>query len=235
MAYIVDIIIVIIFGAIIISSIKKGFFKSLFELIGTLLAVVIARVLSQNFAPTVFDGFVRGIAEGALSKNLGDVGTTDYAVQAEQALASIPESMNGIMSIIGIDKQAILDKITTMDLGGDNLVDTIMINIVEPIGTAVVQFILFALMAFALTFVIKIVVKLLDKVIKALPAVKQLNSTLGAVFGVVRGLIIVVIVSMVIGVVSSFINNELFNEAVSNSIIINTVQDLITSISGTAV
>lgn len=235
MAYIVDIFIVVIFGTIVFSSYKKGFFASLFDLIGTLLAIIAARILSAQFAPGAFDSFIRTGAESALANSLGEVGTTDYALQAEQVLNSIPEALNGIMTLIGIDKQVILDKVAASNISGDNLVETIMFNVVEPIGTAIVQFILFALFALLLTFAIKLIVKLLNSIIKALPAIKQFNSMLGVVFGIFRGFIVVIIVSMLIGVIASFINNQTFIDAINSSIIISTIQDLISSISGIAV
>ena len=82
-------------------------------------------------------------------------------------------------------------------------------------------------------FVLKFVVRLLDGIIKKLPAVKQLNTTLGAVFGVLRGIIVVAIISMLVGILASFIGNEKFIEIVNNSIIVDTFQNVIGSISGT--
>lgn len=235
MEYIVDIIILVIFGAIVISSVRKGFFKSLFELAGTLISLAVARALSDGFAPKVFDTFVRKGAEGYLGNALGDVGTKDYALQAQEALNSIPEALNGIMSLMGIDKAAMLEKIQSADLGGANLVESLMTSVVEPVGTAVVQFVLFIILAVAVGFVLKIAVRLLDGIIKKLPAVKQLNSALGAVFGVLRGIIIVAIISMLIGVVASFIGNEEFIEIVNNSIIVDTFRKVIGTISGATV
>lgn len=235
MAYIVDILIIILFAAIVFSSYRKGFFVSLFDLIGTFLALIAARALSVELAGQVFDNFIRATAENTLANSLGEVGTTDYALQAEQALNSIPDSLNGIMTFIGIDKQNILDKVSSANVSGDNLVETIMINVVEPIGTAVVQFVLFAVLALVLALAVKLIVKLLNLIIKSLPAVKQFNSALGVVFGIFRGLIVVVIISMIIGVVASFINNESVIEAVNNSFIITTVQNLVSTISGIAV
>ena len=235
MEYIVDIIIVLIFGVIVVTSMKKGFFKSLFELAGTLISLAIARLLSESFAPAVFDSFISKGAQTYLEKALGSAGTKDYALQAQETLNSIPEALNGIMSLMGIDKQVILEKIQSADLGGSNMVESLMSNVVEPMGTAIVQFILFAILAVVVGFVLKVVVKLLDGIIKKLPAVKQLNTTLGAVFGVLRGIIVVAIISMLIGIVASFIGNEEFIEIVNNSIIVDTFQKAIGTISGTIV
>jgi uncharacterized membrane protein required for colicin V production len=232
MAYIVDIIILVIFAAIVISSVRKGFFKSLFELAGTLISLVFSRALSQGLAPQFFDTFIRKGAETYLGNALGEVGTKDYVLQAQEALNSIPEALNGIMSLMGIDKTAMLEKIESADLGGANLVESIITNVVEPVGTAVVQFILFVILAVVIGFVLKIAVKLLDGIIKKLPAVKQLNKGLGAVFGVFRGIIVIAILSMLLSIIASFIGNETFIEVVNNSIIVDTFQKAISTISG---
>jgi uncharacterized membrane protein required for colicin V production len=235
MEYIVDIVILVIFGGIVISSVRKGFFKSLFELAGTLISLAVARVLSEGFAPQIFNGFVRKGAEAYLGNALGEVGTKDYALQAQEALNSIPEALNGIMNLMGIDKAAMLEKIQSADLGGANLVESLMTSVVEPVATAVLQFVLFVILAVVVGFILKIIVRLLDGIIKKLPAVKQLNSALGAVFGVLRGIIVVAVISMLIGVVASFIGNEAFIEIVNNSIIVDTFQKVIGTISGATV
>ena len=232
MEYIVDIIILVIFGAIVISSAMKGFFKSLFELAGTLISLAISRALSEGFAPQVFDTFIRKGAETYLGNALGNVGTKDYVLQAQETLNSIPEALNGIMSLMGIDKAAIIEKIQGADLGGANLVESLMTSVVEPVATAVVQFIIFVILAVVIGFILKIAVKLLDGIIKKLPAVKQLNRVLGAVFGVFRGIIVVAIISMLIGIVASFIGNETFIEVVNNSVIVDTFQNAISIVSG---
>lgn len=232
MEYIVDIIIAVIFGAIVISSMRKGFFKSLFELAGTLISLAISRLLSESFAPVAFNSFIKKGAEAYLEKALGDVGTKDYALQAQETLNSIPEALNGIMSLMGIDKELILEKIQSADLGGSNIIESLMSNVVEPVGTAILQFILFIILTVVVGFVLKAVVRLLDGIIKKLPAVKQLNTTLGAVFGVLRGIIVVAIISMLVGILASFIGNEEFIEIVNNSIIVDTFQKVIGTISG---
>lgn len=232
MEYIVDIIIAVIFGAIVISSIRKGFFMSLFELAGTLISLAISRILSASFAPAAFDSFIRKGAETYLAKALGSVGTKDYALQAQETLNSIPEALNGIMSLMGIDKELILEKIKGADLGGSNMVESLMSSVIEPVGIAILQFVLFIVLTVAVGFILKAVVRLLDGIIKKLPAVKQLNTTLGAVFGVLRGIIVVAIITMLVGILASFIGNETFIETVNNSIIVDVFQKAISTISG---
>lgn len=234
MEYILDIFLILIFGTVIITSMKKGFFKSLFDLCGTLVSVILARVFSQALATQGYNIFVKKAAEAYLGSALGDIGTKDYALQAEEILNSIPEALDGIISLMNIDKQAILEKMSEVNLGGDNLLESIMTNVVEPIGTAVMQFVLFVVFAIALGFVLKIVVKFLNSIIKKLPAIKQFNSVLGAALGAAEGLIVVVIISTLIGVVASFIGSDAFNEVVSSSTIVSLSESVISAISGAA-
>jgi len=234
MAYIVDIILVAVFALIILISAKKGFFKSFIDFAGSIIAVLIARVLSQNCAKSVFESVVAPGAEKLLAQNLGEFGTTDYTQQVDNALKSLPEGLDGILQIMGIDSQSIIEKATTegVNFNGENLVDSLMNTVVTPIGTAVLQFILFAVFAIALIFFIKVFSKLFDKILKKLPVIKGLNKSLGAVFGILRGLIIVVIVSMLISVVVSFTNSEALITSVENSIIVNAVRGAVSSLIG---
>ncbi|MBQ9914228.1 MAG: CvpA family protein [Clostridia bacterium] len=232
MTYIVDIIIIAVFLISVVISYKKGFFRSLFDLIGTLVSVMAARLVSATLATQGFEMLIQTPARAALTNSLGTVGTTDYGAQVESALNSIPDSFNGIMSLIGIDKNAILEKVSSSELAQGNLVDNIMENIVAPVGTAVIRFVLFVILAVVFTLVLKVVVKLLDFVIKKLPFVKSVNKGLGIVIGVLRGLITVLIVSMLIATVVSFTGNEEIIAAVNNSVIVSSIQNLMSSLSG---
>lgn len=234
MAYIVDIILVVIFALIILISAKKGFFRSFIDFAGSMIAVLIARGLSATFAKNVFDSAVAPGAKKLLAQNLGEFGTTDYTQQVDNALSSLPEGLDGILQIMGIDSQSIMDKAATegVNLNGENLVESLMNTVVTPIGTAVLQFILFVVFAIALIFFIRIFSKLFDKIVKKLPVIKGLNKSLGAVFGILRGLITVVIVSMLISVVVSFTSSDALITSVENSIIVNAVRGTVSSLIG---
>lgn len=232
MPYIIDIIFLLVLAVVVITSIKKGFILSLFELVGTIASFVAARIFSDSLATPVFERFVRPGAENILTHNLGEVATTDYATQIEEAINSIPDFFASILSLMGIEKQALIEKVASSDYASGSLLDSIMDSIVTPVGTAVVQFILFAVLVVLITVILRIVVKLLDKIIKKIPAIKQMNSALGGVVGAVRGVLICVIIALVLAVGAGFINNEGFITAVESSFVVGAVQNLFTTFSG---
>ena len=235
MPYIIDIIFLLVIAVVAIISVKKGFILSLFELIGTIASFAVARVLSDSFALPVFEKFVKPGAENLLSQNLGTVATTDYATQIEGAINSIPDSFATILSLMGIEKDALIEKVASSEFASGSLLDSLMESIVTPIGTAIVQFILFAVLVALITIVLRVVVKLLDKIIKKIPAIKQMNSALGGVVGALRGVLITVIISLLLSVAAGFIENEAFVTAVEGSFIIGVVQNLFTTISGISI
>lgn len=230
MAYIVDIILIVIFAIVIVISAHKGFFRSLIDLAGSLIAVVAARVLSSTFAKTVYDTVAADVAEKALADSLGKAASVDYAEQLEGVLNSIPAGLDGVLQIMGLDKQMLLDKISSANLNGDNLVESLMNSVVSPLVTAVIQFVLFVILAIVLIIAVKFFARLLDKIIKKLPVIKGFNKTLGGVFGVLKGLLDVVIIALLISVIAGFVKNPELVGAVDNSFIVGAVKDAFASL-----
>ncbi len=232
MEYIVDIILILIFAAVVASSAKRGFFRSLIDLAGSIVAFVAARLFSQSIAPEIYESYVAPEIENILGEKLGNIAATDYAAQLEEALASIPEAFNGVLEIIGINKEMMLEKLSEAELSGAGIVESVMTSVVNPLGTALVGFVLTTVVAMTLIIVIKIVAALADKAIKKLPVIKSCNSLLGGVFGVLRGVISVVVISMLLSVAASFIKNPELITSVNNSFIVETVSGFIASVSG---
>ncbi len=232
MQYIIDIAFVAVFAITVAAAAKKGFFTTLFELAAYIVSMISAKLLSTSLAPEIFDKYFSASIKQRLTNSLGDVGSKDYGAQIESTLNSIPESLDGIMQMIGIDKESLLNQISQSDMSGKNVVENVMDKLVTPAGTAIIQTIVFVIIVIVLSIVLRLIVRFLDKIIKKLPAIKQVNSSLGAVLGIVKGVLIVIIAALLVGVVASVTSSESFVTAVNNSLIIKSVKGFLTSISG---
>ena len=235
MAYIADIILIAIFALVIIISAHKGFFKSLIDFAGSFIAIIAARVLSSTFAVPVYDSLVKHGVENTLISRLGEGASVDYTQQLEEVINALPESISGVLQMMGLDREMLAEKISSANLNGENLIESLMNTVITPVATAVIQFIMFAFLAIVLIIIIKFFGRLLDKIIKKLPVIKSFNKTLGGVFGVLRGAIDVVVVSLLISVVAGFVSNQEFMAAVDSSIIINAVRNIFTSLVGISI
>ncbi|MGN0467940.1 MAG: CvpA family protein [Acutalibacteraceae bacterium] len=232
MEYIIDIILVAIFALIVAVAAKKGFFLTLFELAAYIISAAAAKLFSASFAPTVFENYFSSPIRKNISQQIGDIAQKDLSKEIEASLDKIPEQLNGILQLIGIDKESIMTQVSNSDFSGKNVIDNIMDNVVSPIAVAVIQTILFIIIVVVLTFVLRLIIKLLDRFIKKLPVIKRVNTGLGATLGVLKGLIVVTLVALVVGSLSGITKSQAFVESVNDSLIINAIRGVFTSISG---
>lgn len=232
MSYVIDLLLVAILVLTAVFAAKRGFFATLFDLAGYVISLVAAKVISSSAAPGIFSSYFASPVRERITLSLGDVAKADYASQIESVVSSIPESLTGVMQLIGVDREQLLEKLSSANLKGTDLVDGIMETVAVPVGTAILRTVLFVALSVILSFVLKIVVRLLDKVIKKLPAIRQVNSGLGFVLGVLKGIFVVIIVSLLLGVVCGLIGYEPLIKGADDSIIINVVKGLMKSISG---
>ena len=223
----IDLVLLAVIGLIVYISVKNGFFKTLFNLIAYVAAVVAAKAVSPILSEKAFDSFIRDGAERYLGEVLSGVTTEQLPEQATQVMNSVPDKLRGLLEVIGFTEEKISEEIATIEFDGQDVVSGIMDKIVEPIGIAIMQFLIFIVLGIVFLIAAKIIVKLFDGVIKRLPIIKGLNSILGGVLGFVRGCVIAAVLAGVLGIVASLSDNQGFIDAVSGSFILNSLTEVI--------
>lgn len=223
----IDLILVAVVLVIVYVSIRNGFFKTLFNLMAYVLAVVAAKVVSPIFAKATFDRFIRSGAEEYLSESLSDITVEQLPEKAELVIDSVPDKLRGLLEIIGLNEEKISEQIGSVELESQDIVTSVIDNVVEPIGTAIMQFLIFIILGIIFLIVAKIIVRLLDGVIKKLPVLKGVNSILGGALGIIRGLLFAVVFAGLLGIIASVSDNQAFIDAVSGSVIMNLLTESI--------
>ena len=232
MQYLLDLGFLAVFALTVFVSAKRGFFKTLIDLGAYVISLVAAKIFSQQLAPMVFHTSFEEPLRTQIGEAIGKVGVTDYAAQIETTLRSLPESVSGMMELIGINKEQLITKLTNSPLAGKNVVNSIMDTVATPVATAVIRTVLFVVIALVLSVVLRVVCLFLDKLIKKLPAIKQVNTGLGVVLGILRGALVVFLAALLVDLIAGFVANPDFIAAVQGSIVENAVQGFLTSISG---
>lgn len=227
----IDLILMAVLAVIIFISVKRGFFKTLFDLVGYLLALTLARSFSGVLAQNAFDGFIRKGAYSYLEHSLQGIGTTDYVTQAKQVTEAIPEWLRGLMEILGYNEDVLINQISATDFKGSNLVETLMNSVVEPVGVALMQFVLFVVLAIVLLIAARFLVTLLNKIVKKLPVIKKMNAALGGVLGFLKGGIIIVVAASLLSLIASASDNSAFIDTVNNSVLVTAFKDIVSDFS----
>ena len=232
MSYILDICFVAILALSVLIAAKKGFFATLLDLAAYVLSMIGAKLFSTQMAPGVYASLVQPTLRERIVAGFGPAAAADIGKQVHDALQAIPDSIAGVMQLMGISRESLMEKVQSLDLTGKHAVDRLMRAAVDPIATAVVRTALFVIIAFVLTIVLKVLFRLLNHIIKEVPAIKQINTGLGVVLGILRGVVLVFLIALTVGLVSGLIANDWLIEAVRHSYVEKWVSGFLDSISG---
>lgn len=232
MSYLLDLCFVAVLVLSVVLAAKKGFFATLLDLAAYVLSLIGAKLFSAQFAPTVYEALVQPPLRARIAQGFGSAADADIGAQITAALKAIPDSISGVMQLLGVSKESLLQKVEALDLTGKHAIDRLMRAAVDPIATAVVRTALFVLIAVVLSVVLKIVFRLLNRIIKEVPAIKQINTGLGVVLGMLRGAVVVFLLALAVGLVSGLIADERLIETVRRSYVEKWVSGFLDSVSG---
>lgn len=228
MAFIIDIIIVAIIALSVFLAYKKGMIKTLFSLVGGLVAVVLAVSLSAPVAdwlnneyvgPTVRNTVLTAVNGSAVNESYEDaLASVDVVGQ----LQKMPENLRTFLETLNVDVDKIVssaeDAKTNTVAMKEQLIDSIATPVSEALSTAI-ALIGLSILFFVLLFV---VTRILDTVFRVLPMGKSLNKAGGMILGAARALLIVMLLGA--AVYGLAMGNILFTtEELEHTLILKTI------------
>ena len=204
MAIVLDILIIAIVALSVFLAYKKGMIKTLFSLVGGILAVVLAVWLSTPVAnwldreyigPAVHSAVLSAVNGSSISESYDDALET---VDVVETLKEMPDSLRSFLESINVDVDAIIAEAENAVSDSAAAKDQLIASIAEPISSTVSK--AAALIGLALIFFILlfVVMHLLNAVFQMLPFGKSFNRVGGIIFGVVRAILIVMVLGAVI-------------------------------------
>ena len=179
-----DVILVLIFLALIIFNAVRGAAKALAGIVSSLIAYAVATMLGKMLAVWIYDGFVRAAIDKAVIGALEKIS----AGAANTAAETLPQWLAGILRYSGTDLNALADSAVTQNAAAicdtvNTTVRPIVIGLISILATLV----LFVLLLILLRF---LVVKPLLKVFE-FPGLRGINHFLGGVIGLVDAFLLV--------------------------------------------
>jgi len=205
MAYILDGVAVVLLLFFTLGGAKKGFIGGLFGFLTTIVALVIAFSLADQFADLTGGLFgLEGVIDKAITNKLEDV-----------------SGFNIDISATGI-KEA-LKEVSVPSFIADALVDEFASKSVEPgttlamvtggkISSFAIGLIAGVVLFFLSKIILRILVKVLNGVISLIPIVGAVNALLGAVLGFIKGGLLVCLVLAILSIFSSVGITELMDQ-----------------------
>lgn len=217
MSIILDVAVLVILFLAIFIGYKRGFIRTIINLIGYIAAAILAHLVSLPISQFIFNTFLRSksveLIQNAISEHAGGQSVTELI---NTAFAAIPEKINTLAaSYIGsmeeIKNNLIQSTPTTAEIA-ENVVD----KVVAPISTMIIQTLAFIVLFIVFCIAVKLITKAL-KIIDKIPLIGSANAALGAVIGIVQAVVFLLIFTIVIAMIINLSGNQL--EAINNSVI----------------
>ena len=178
---------------------KKGFVAGLLDLVGNLLALLVAWIASDRISPTVFENFFKqGLIE-KITQTVQERGTSGLTMLVESFSSILPGGMadevtRSLQDILGSGAPDLAVRI----------VDTILTPLIVPMITVVLFFIAFAVCKLVISMLVAVLTN-----INKIPVIGSVNELLGILVGVAGGVLNEVLLLCLIWAVVAITNNNL--------------------------
>ncbi len=183
--YLADAIIVVIFLLFIILGVKRGFVRSVLDLVGTLAAMLVSMWFSGIAAQWFFSTFL----QESLTRQIAEALQAAPAADAADAVLSVvPEILRGGLEAFGITSDAINQAVA----GTSGQAAAAVVAVLSPMVVSVLRG-LFALVLFVFLLVIFRILSGVVCRIFRLPVLRQLDKGLGILLGITQAVLITVL------------------------------------------
>ncbi len=220
MAIIFDIAVFAIVIILLVVGYKRGFIRSVINLVGAAAAAVVAFLLSQPIAQFIFNTFLRGGSIAMIDEELAKLsGGQTATTLLDSAFAAIPERISSLASSYVGSLDAIKASIAASAPTTETIATSVVDQVIGPIMTMMIQSIVFLVLFIGLCILVKFVAKAM-KIIDKLPIIGKANATLGLVMGLVQAVIFLFVFTCVVSLIIQLSGNRW--DAVNNEIVGNT-------------
>ena len=225
MSIILDVILIAIFAAYVLTAAKKGFIRTLLELVAVVAAIFLSFQISPVIAQGAYDGFVESQIVTAVEEKIDEsIDSLSVAEKANAILDSIPEFAVSIALSAGVEISDIKDQISSQKFDSADLAQSLVDQIAEPIVVGALNVVIFILLSILLIFVLKIVAKYISKLFN-IPVIKSINKSLGGVLGAIKGALVLLVICTGLRFIFGSGDSE-FSLAVNESFVIGLLDQI---------
>ena len=205
MSYILDAIVILIILLFVFLSAKKGFVRTLIEVVGFVAALVIAFTFSNPIADVTYDKLVYPSVIKTV-ENVASDGVSSATTAVDTIWQKMPQFITE-SNFFGLSKENITTMVELNTLNESHkLAQSISDSFVKPAVTKLLSVLFSVILVVVLLFVVKILAKFINKLF-TFSVVGDINKTLGGVLGLVKGAAVAVVFCLIVSLILSFTKN----------------------------
>ena len=208
MNIVLDLVVVAIVVLMTVTSYKRGFFNSVIDFAGVIVAAVASSFFASMAAVSFYEKFIMNKVLESVQSAFATIPThATAAEQAEKLFSSLPDYAVNALSFSGIDADVLSSKISTTSLAVPQLVE----SLVRPTVVRLVSVIITVILFMIFTALIAFLAKFLTKAINAI-GLSVINRIGGAIFGAVKAIVLIMVLTLVLYFIMMFLSPDTVNE-----------------------
>lgn len=229
MSIILDLIVLAIIVITVLISAKRGFVRTLIELLGFIAAVFISFTISTPLANSTYDKIIEPSIISTVTSAADTAADNSAAAAVDSFWNEMPGWIKGGIEKAGISKES-LDGSITANIGNgvQSAVESASQNVIKPAVTGSLALIYQVISLIVLMALVKPLAKLINKLF-SFSVIGTANRVLGGVVGVPKGMIYAVAFCLLITLAVSFTQNGFLiftGEAMEKSLFFSFVNSL---------
>lgn len=216
MSWIIDGILLLIFIAIVLLAMKRGFLKVVLSLACWVFSMFVAGAVSVAVARPVYDAVAAKPVRAMIEANIDQAATgSDAARYASKVLAELPDSLRDLADYSGLPAEGLLARLDAMPKDSQSAAGLLEEAIVAPMAIAAIRLLLSVVIFALLLLITRLIARQLEKAGK-LPVIKQANKLLGAALGIVKGVVVLCVLCLLLRVIGELGSGD-FADAITQA------------------
>ncbi len=221
----VDIIIVLVLLFFIWSSARRGFVRTVIDIVGYILAMFVAFSISGTIANAAYDNLVKPSISSAIEERLSQASGESAQQVISDAFDNMPSVITSAAENFGITKESTIERYSgALDNGAASAAEAITDYVAGPVIISIFTGVAVIIILITLMCIVHVIARAANGVISKVPIVGGLNKVLGAITGVIKGALIALLLCVVLTIVLNLIPNGA--DIISQSYILNFINNV---------
>ena len=196
MSFLIDLILLALWGFLVFWSMKRGFFATALALGAWIVSIALAQFLAAALARPLYEAVGANAARALIASNLDSAVQSGQAAQyARHVIEDLPEALKQLANMSGISIAALVENLQGQAFNSASAAELLEQAIVAPIAIAVCRLGLNIVLFIVLLAVTRLITGQVAK-LRKLPVLKQADALLGAALGLAKGALLVFVITL---------------------------------------
>lgn len=221
----IDLLFLAIVGVFAYISYRRGFMRTILEIIAFVVAIVLALYLAKPVGGFFYNSFIKSSVENHIENSINDINFDSKIVSKEDGakivFENIPEFAWKIAKANGVKESNILSKVKSNNFTSATATSLIVEKVVEPIVLPATEAIAFIILSFVLMFLLRLFARMISGENEYDGF--SMDRLIGGVFGIAKGVVAVYVVCALLQLIyfSNADTSKGFGELLSKSQVFN--------------